>query len=62
MRRALEIGEFENYLELANKVRSIINIPEEDAAYVENLINERLGYLDKDIVRKQRLRFEALEL
>ena len=62
MRRALEIGEFDNYLELANKIRSTINIPEEDAAYVENLINERLGYLDKDIVRKQRLRFEALEL
>ena len=62
MRRALEIGEFENYLELANKIRTTINIPEDDAAYVENLINERLGYLDKDIVRKQRLRFEALEL
>ena len=62
MRRALETGEFENYLELANKIRLTINIPEEDAAYVENLINERLGYLDKDIVRKQRLRFEALEL
>ena len=62
MRRALEIGEFENYLELSNKIRTTINIPEEDEAYVENLINERLGYLDKDIVRKQRLRFEALEL
>jgi len=52
MRRALEIGEFENYLELSNKIRTIINIPEEDTAYVENLINERLGFLDKDIVRK----------
>jgi hypothetical protein len=33
----------------------------EDEAAVETRMNERLEYLEKDIVRKQRKRFAALE-
>jgi hypothetical protein len=36
-------------------------VAEDDEAAVETRINERLEYLDKDIVRKQRKRFAALE-
>jgi hypothetical protein len=38
-----------------------VKVPEEDEAAIETRINERLEYLDKDIVRKQRKRFAALE-
>jgi hypothetical protein len=38
-----------------------MKVPEDDEALVENMLNERIGYLDKNIVRKQRVRFEALE-
>jgi len=36
-------------------------VAEDDEAAIETRINERLEYLDKDIVRKQRKRFAALE-
>lgn len=60
VRRALEIGDYENFDSLADRVREV-KIPEEDEAAVENTVNERIGYLQKDIVRKQRKRFDTLE-
>jgi hypothetical protein len=38
-----------------------VKVSEEDEAAIETRINERIEYLDKDIVRKQRKRFAALE-
>lgn len=61
VRRAMEIGDFDSYDELAEKVNNGVKISEEDEALVESILNERIGYLEKDIVRKQRIRFEALE-
>jgi|LauGreDrversion4_2_1035121.scaffolds.fasta_scaffold21585_12 hypothetical protein len=46
---------------LANKVKIGSAAADELVALVENKITERLEYLEKDIVRKQRRRFNALE-
>lgn len=61
VRRALETGDYESFAELAEKIETEIKVPEDDESLVESIINERIGYLEKDIVRKQRIRFEALE-
>ena len=61
IRRAMETGDYDSFEALAEKIRDGVKIPEDDEAAVENAINERIGYLDKDIVRKQRKRFDALE-
>lgn len=61
IRRALEIGDYESFESLSERIRDGVKIPEEDEAAVENTINERIGYLQKDIVRKQRKRFDTLE-
>jgi hypothetical protein len=60
VRRALEIGDYESFESLAERIRDV-KIPEDDEAAVENTLNERIGYLQKDIVRKQRKRFDTLE-
>jgi uncharacterized small protein (DUF1192 family) len=52
VRRAMEIGDFESYDELSKKVSDGMKVAEDDEALVENMLNERIGYLDKDIVRK----------
>lgn len=46
---------------LANKIKVGSAAADELVALVENKISERLEYLEKDIVRKQRRRFNALE-
>jgi hypothetical protein len=61
IRRALEAGDFQSYEELGQRSSEGVPVPEEDEAAIETRINERLEYLDKDIVRKQRKRFAALE-
>lgn len=61
VRRALETGDYESFADLGEKIVNEIKVPEEDESLVESIINERVGYLEKDIVRKQRIRFEALE-
>lgn len=46
---------------LANKIKVGSTASDQLVALVENKITERLEYLDKDIVRKQRRRFNILE-
>jgi len=46
---------------LANKVKLGSGAVDELVAVVETKITERLEYLEKDIVRKQRRRFNILE-
>lgn len=61
IRRAMETSDYESLEALGQRVREGVKVPEEDEAAIETRINERLEYLDKDIVRKQRKRFAALE-
>ena len=61
IRRALETGDYSSFEELGQQVNDGVKVAEEDEAAIETRINERLEYLDKDIVRKQRKRFAALE-
>ena len=61
VRRAMEIGDYQSFEELGQRLKEGIKVPEEDEATIETRVNERLEYLDKDIVRKQRKRFAALE-
>lgn len=46
---------------LANKIKMGSQAVEELVSVVETKITERLEYLEKDIVRKQRRRFNILE-
>lgn len=46
---------------IANKIKTGSQQVEELVSVVETKITERLEYLDKDIVRKQRKRFAVLE-
>lgn len=57
----METDDYESLEQLGNRVRDEVKIAEEDEAAIETRINERLEYLDKDVVRKQRKRFAALE-
>jgi len=61
IRRAMEINDYESLEALGVKIKEGVKVSEEDEAAIETRINERLEYLDKDIVRKQRKRFAALE-
>jgi hypothetical protein len=61
IRRALEMGDYESFDALTEKIKDGVKIQEDDEAAIENTINERIGYLEKDIVRKQRKRFDTLE-
>ena len=61
IRRAMETGDYQSFEELGQRVREGVKVAEDDEAAVETRLNERLEYLDKDIVRKQRKRFAALE-
>ena len=64
IRRSMELG-LQSFAELedllANKIKIGSSAADELVALVENKITERLEYLDKDVVRKQRRRFNALE-
>lgn len=57
----MESGDFSSFEELGRQIRDGVQVTEEDEAAIESRINERIEYLDKDIVRKQRKRFAALE-
>ena len=57
----MELGDYTTPQELGLRIRDGVKINAEDDATIETRINERLGYLDKDIVRKQRVRFGLLE-
>lgn len=46
---------------LANKIKTGPSQVEELVSLVETKITERIDYLEKDIVRKQRRRFNTLE-
>ena len=61
VRRALEVGDYNSFEELGKQIEDGVKVPDVDAAAIETRINERLEYLSKDIVRKQRKRFAALE-
>ena len=52
IRRAMETDDYESLEQLGNRVRDEVKIAEEDEAAIETRINERLEYLDKDVVRK----------
>lgn len=60
-RRALEIGDYTSLDDLCQQISDGVTAGEEDQAAVETRKNERLEYLNRDIVRKQRQRFAALE-
>lgn len=53
-RRALETGDYPSFAELAEQLREGAKPAGDDEAAVETRVNERLEYLGKDIVRKQR--------
>jgi hypothetical protein len=57
----METGDYASFEELRERVSTGVKVDAEDEAAVESRINERLEYLNKDIVRKQRKRFAALE-
>ena len=57
----METGDYTSLEELGQQVKEAVKVPEDDEAAIETRINERLEYLNKDIVRKQRKRFAALE-
>ena len=61
IRRAMETGDYGSFEELGQQIREGVRVDEEDEAAIESRINERIEYLDKDIVRNQRKRFAALE-
>ena len=61
IRRAMETGDYASFEELGQRINEGVKVAEDDEAAVETRINERLEYLNKDIVRKQRKRFAALE-
>lgn len=48
----METDDYESLEQLGNRVRDEVKISEEDEAAIETRINERLEYLDKDVVRK----------
>jgi len=48
----METGDYTSLEELGNQVRDGVKVPEDDEAAIETRINERLEYLNKDIVRK----------
>jgi hypothetical protein len=48
----METDDYESLEQLGNRVRDEVKIAEEDEAAIETRINERLEYLDKDVVRK----------
>ena len=54
----LGIGTFQ---ELEDILTHKIKLPETLIAAIENKASERIEYLEKDIVRKQRRRFNMLE-
>ena len=56
VRRAMELG-IGTFQELEELLQNKIKLSEEMMAPIENKSAERLEYLDKDIVRKQRKRF-----
>ena len=60
-RRAIEMNDFANLADLEKQIADGVKAPEEDEAAIETKKNERLEYLNKDIIRKQRKRFAALE-
>lgn len=57
----METNDYESLEALGQKIKEGVKVSEEDEAAIETRINERIEYLDKDIVRKQRKRFAALE-
>lgn len=57
----METGDYTSLEEFGVRVRDGVKVPEDDEAAIETRVNERLEFLDKDIVRKQRKRFAALE-
>jgi hypothetical protein len=60
VRRAMELG-LSNFAELEETLNSKVKVPEDVLALIETKLSERLEYLEKDIVRKQRKRFNILE-
>ena len=52
IRRAMESGDHAGFVELGQQIREGVKVAEEDEAAIESRINERIEYLDKDIVRK----------
>lgn len=45
IRRALEIGDYNSFEELADKIRDGVKINEEDEQFVENSIKEKIAFL-----------------
>ena len=64
IRRSMELG-LQSFTDLedilANKIKLGGATVEELVSVVESKVTERMEYLDKDIVRKQRRRFNLLE-
>lgn len=48
----METSDYESLEALGERIRDGVKVPEEDEAAIETRLNERLEYLDKDIVRK----------
>ena len=56
----MELG-IQSFGELEDILTNKVKIQDEVIGVIENKYAERLEYLDKDIVRKQRRRFQMLE-
>lgn len=61
IRRCLEVGDYQSYEELSTQISEGVKVDEEHQAAIEDRINTRVGYLEKDYVIKQRQRFAALQ-
>ena len=61
IRRCLETSDYDSLDTLLQKIREGVKLVEEDEALIESRINERHELLEKDIIRKQKLRLQSLE-